>query len=261
MQPLVVFVGLSAFVIYSTWAAFQGGHYYADPYLSPFYSPLIFGPAHGPGGAHVPHAWFGEQPKPGWYPGWLAWSAAMWILWGPAGFRFTCYYYRGAYYKAFWADPPSCSVGEPRKSYWGEARFPLIIQNIHRYFFYVATFFLIVLAWDVWEAFWFDRARGAVVVDPTGHRHFGVGLGTIILLVNVILLGCYTFGCHSFRHLVGGFRDRLSRNKASYAAYRCSTCLNRRHMLYAWCSLFTVGFADIYVRLCAHGIWHDWRIF
>ena len=56
----------------------------------------------------------------------------MLILWAPGGFRLTCYYYRGAYYKAFWADPPSCAVGEPRKSYWGERSFPLILQNVHR---------------------------------------------------------------------------------------------------------------------------------
>ncbi len=43
VQPLVVFLGLGAFVVYSTWAAFQGEHYAAGPYLSPFYSPEVFG--------------------------------------------------------------------------------------------------------------------------------------------------------------------------------------------------------------------------
>ena len=43
VQPLVTFLGLSAFVVYSTWAAFQGNHYEFGPYLSPFYSPLLFG--------------------------------------------------------------------------------------------------------------------------------------------------------------------------------------------------------------------------
>ena len=115
VQPLVTFLGLSAFVVYSTWAAFQGNHYEFGPYLSPFYSPLLFGE-----GAH---SWFG--PQPGWWPGALPFSAALLILWAPGGFRFTCYYYRGAYYKAFWADPPSCTVGEPRKRYLGERSFPL----------------------------------------------------------------------------------------------------------------------------------------
>ena len=104
VQPLLVFLGLSTFVVYATWAAFQGNHYEFGNYLSPFYSPLLFGDG--------PHSWFG--PKPAWWPGALPFSAALLILWAPGGFRFTCYYYRGAYYKAFWADPPSCAVGEPR---------------------------------------------------------------------------------------------------------------------------------------------------
>ena len=52
--PLAVFVGLSAFVGYATWAAFQGDHYTYGPYLSPFYSPELFGDS--------PHAWFGPKP-------------------------------------------------------------------------------------------------------------------------------------------------------------------------------------------------------
>ena len=31
-------------------------------------------------------------------------------------------------------------------------------------------------------------------------------------------------------------------------------------MSWAWCSLFWVAFADLYVRLCSMGIWTDWRI-
>src|SRR5215475_1343887 len=137
-QPMLVFIGLSAFVVYSTWAALQGKHYYYGPYISPFYSPVLFGDS--------PHSWFG--PKPGWWPAWLPFSPALLILPFPACFRLTCYYYRGAYYKAFWADPPSCAVGEPRKSYLGEKTFPLILQNVHRYFLYIALLFLVILARD-----------------------------------------------------------------------------------------------------------------
>ena len=115
-QPLVTFLVLGAFVVYATWAAFQGEHYEYGPYLSPFYSPLLFGDG--------PHSWFGPWTQPGWWPGALPFSAALLILWAPGGFRFTCYYYRGAYYKAFWADPPSCAVGEPRKGYRGESLVP-----------------------------------------------------------------------------------------------------------------------------------------
>src|SRR5919206_5335189 len=127
VQPLLTFLGLSLFIVYATWAAFQGRYYRFGPYLSPFYSPEVFGSA---------DAWFGM--KPGWFPSWLPWSPAFLILWAPGGFRFTCYYYRGAYYKAFWADPISCAVGEPgfrKENYRGEQKWPLLIQNAHRYFF------------------------------------------------------------------------------------------------------------------------------
>src|SRR2546425_6858379 len=160
VPPALTFLGLSAFIVYSTWAVFQGANYRFGPYLSPFYSPELLG--------DPTRSWFG--PRPDWWPTWLAFSPALLILWAPAGFRLTCYYYRGAYYKAFWADPPSCTVGEPRKSYRGENSFPLIIQNIHRYFLYLALIFLAFLAHDVWKAMWF--------VDlVTAKVSFGIGVG------------------------------------------------------------------------------------
>lgn len=243
IQPLVVFVLLSAFLVYATWAAFQNAHYQYGSYLSPFYSPLLFGDS--------ADSWFG--PKPSWWPGLLPFSPALIILPFPAGFRVTCYYYRGAYYKAFWSDPLSCTVGEPRKGYRGERSFPLIIQNIHRYFLYFALIFLVFLSRDVWHALWFT--------DPnTGAQHFGIGLGTLILAANVILLGGYTFGCHSLRHLVGGYLDRLSGAPIRKTAFDCVSCFNRGHMRWAWCSLVMVAFCDIYIRMLSMGIWHDWRI-
>ncbi|MGH9627183.1 MAG: succinate dehydrogenase [Bryobacteraceae bacterium] len=243
VQPLVVFAGLFAFIVYATWAAMQGEHYRWGPYISPFYSPELLGDPE--------HALFGG--KPSWWPAALPFSAAMLILWAPAGFRLTCYYYRGAYYKAFWADPPSCTVGEPRKSYRGEGSFPLILQNVHRYFLYIALLFLCILGYDAWLAMWFEDAE-------TGRRSFGIGLGTIILTANVVLLGGYTLGCHSLRHLVGGATDRLSGAPIRRTAYGCVNCFNRRHMLWAWMSLFCVAFSDVYVRLLSMGIWTDWRI-
>ena len=243
VKPLAVFIGFAGFIVYSTWAAFQGEHYHTGPYLSPFYSPELFGAS--------PHSWFG--PKPGWWPGALPWSPAWLILWAPGGFRLTCYYYRGAYYKAFWADPPSCAVGEPRKSYLGENAFPLIMQNIHRYFLYVALVFILILAYDAYQAMWFP-------VGADGETSFGIGVGTLVLTLNVILLGSYTLGCHSLRHLVGGAMDCLSKSPSRKRAYDCVSCLNRRHMLCAWLSLFWVGFSDLYVRLCSMGVWTDWRI-
>ncbi|HZW07381.1 MAG TPA: hypothetical protein VFF65_09670 [Phycisphaerales bacterium] len=254
MQPLLTFLGLGAFIVYSTWAALQAEHYFVPNtnYLSPMYSPVIFD---APGQVSG-HAWFGP------WPSWLMWlpaillSPAVLILWAPGGFRFTCYYYRGAYYKAFWGDPPSCSVGEPgfrKKAYRGENSFPLIIQNVHRYFLYLALAFLVLLSYDAVVSYIFPAEGGG--------KRFGVHVGSLILTINPILLGGYTFGCHSLRHLVGGRHDCLTDCSATRSgAYRGVSCLNRRHMLFAWMSLFWVGFTDAYVRLVSMGVWTDLRI-
>ena len=244
LKPLGIFLALSAFVVYGTWAAFQGEHYSFGPYLSPFYSPELFGDSS--------HALFG--PRPGWWPGWLPFSPALLILWAPGGFRLTCYYYRGAYYKAFWADPPACGVSEPRKGYRGERSFPLILQNVHRYFLYLALVFVVILAHDAWKALWFEN-------PATGAVELGLGVGSLVLLVNVILLGGYTLGCHSLRHLVGGRLSRISGRPVQAASYQCVSCLNRKHMIWAWMSLFWVAFSDIYVRLLSMGVWTDLRLF
>jgi len=251
LQPLVTFLVFGSFIVYSTWAAFQGEHYAFGPYVSPMYSPLIWEAAGQPLSGH---SWLGAWPS--WLPTYLLIqpiTPAILILWAPGGFRFTCYYYRGAYYKAFWADPPACAVGEPRSHYRGERKFPLILQNAHRYFLYVALLFLIILSYDAIEAMFFAA--------PDGHRHFGIGVGTLVLVLNVTLLASYTFGCHSLRHLVGGRCDQLSGKPVQQTAWNCASAFNRRHMLFAWLSLCWVAFSDIYVRLCSMGIWHDYRIF
>lgn len=238
VEPLLVFLGYMSFIVYATWAGMAGNNYLytgdgAD-YLSPMYSPLL------------------TETAPSWWPAFLPFSAAMLILPFPGGFRFTCYYYRGAYYKAFWADPISCSVGEPRNAYRGEKKFPLVFQNIHRYFLYFAIIFVFILLYDGYRALWF--------LGDDGRKHFGIGVGSLVLIVNPILLGMYTFGCHSFRHLIGGIKDVMSASPVRKKAYDCVSCLNRSHMKWAWISMFFVGFADAYVRLCAMGVWTDWRI-
>ncbi|MDQ6887378.1 MAG: succinate dehydrogenase, partial [Gemmatimonadota bacterium] len=112
---------------------------------------------------------------------------------------------------------------------------------------------LVILASDVWHALWFPDAA-------TGGTRFGIGVGTLILAVNVVLLGCYTLGCHSLRHIVGGYLDRLAGRPIRKRAYDCASCLNRWHMNWAWMSLFGVALTDLYVRLCSMGILHDWRL-
>ncbi|HUE82733.1 MAG TPA: hypothetical protein VMM84_11535 [Pyrinomonadaceae bacterium] len=225
LELLPVIIVLGGFSIYATWRALEGQHYEWGPYLSPFYSPLI---------------------KPDWWP----LSPAILILWAPLGFRATCYYYRKAYYRAFLLDPPACSVGEPRHRYRGETAFPLILQNLHRYFLYLALIFLVILWYDAIAAFWFDGS-------------FGIGIGSLALLANIVLLSFYTFSCHSFRHIVGGKVDCFScvgLGGSRRAIWRSASFLNEHHMLFAWLSLFSVGLADLYVRLVASGSIQDVRL-
>ena len=116
---------------------------------------------------------------------------------------------------------------------------------------YLAIIFLAFLWKDAFHAFFFDGK-------------FGMGVGTLVLLVNVCLLSIYTLSCHSLRHLAGGKLDCFSCatfGKPRFAAWRGLTFLNERHMLFAWVSLFSVGFADFYVRLVSSGAIQDVRIF
>jgi hypothetical protein len=228
VEILPVIVVLGGFGLYATLRAFEGKFYEWGPYLSPFYSPLI----------DANHRWW-------------KWSPAILILGGPLSFRATCYYYRKAYYRAFFLDPPSCGVGEPKRSYSGETKFPFILQNLHRYALYLAIIFLVFLWKDAFHAFFFDGK-------------FGMGVGTLVLLVNVCLLSIYTLSCHSLRHLAGGKLDCFSCatfGKPRFGVWRGLTFLNERHMLFAWVSLFSVGFADFYVRLVSSGAIQDVRIF
>lgn len=262
VEAVLTLVVLLGFLVWANYRVFEGAHYFSGHsagatnavtnYLTPFYSPLFF---EQPGMAPSGHAWFGSKSDAPWkhLPAFV--SPAALILIFPAGFRLTCYYYRGAYYKAFWGDPPSCAVGEPRNSYLGEAHLPLILQNIHRYFLYFALAFLVLLTMDAWHGLWFRKAPGS------DEWQFGVGVGSLILIMNVYLLGGYTLGCHSLRHLIGGGRDRLSGSPMTQKMYGCVTCLNKRHMVWAWCSLFWVAFTDLYVRQVAAGSWTDWRLF
>jgi hypothetical protein len=232
VEPLFIALGLSGFIVYATWAAFQGNNYYFGNYLSPFYSPEIFGSS--------PHSWFG--PQPAWWPALLPFSPALLILWAPGGFRFTCYYYRGSYYKAMWADPPACAVGEPRGGYRGEKKFPLVIQNIHRYFLYVAMLFALLLTWDAIHSF-----------RDTNGEWGHMGLGTVILLINAALIWAYTLSCHSCRHITGGRLKHFSAHPVRYRAWTLISKLNARHTLLAWASLVWLVVADAVGRVAAGG--------
>lgn len=245
--PAITLAVLLTFIVYATWAALQGAHYYAAPYLSPLYSPVLFTHTAAAGAAPVQHAWFGEWPS--W---WVTTpltpaSPAILILIFPGLFRFTCYYYRKAYYRAFAGSPPACAVGPAatNRKYRGETGL-LVFQNLHRFALYPALLYIVILYYDAFVALFRDG-------------QFGIGVGTVVLFINATLLGCYTLGCHSFRHLIGGHDDCMSCGQASakYSAWRKASWLNARHMYFAWISLVWVGFTDVYVRLVSMGVIRD----
>jgi hypothetical protein len=240
LAPAATAAGLLAFIVYSTWRAFANADYYAAPYVSPFYSPCLADNCapmrHGPN-ADLFGSWWGISP-------------AIIILIFPLGFRLTCYYYRKAYYRGFWASPPACAVAEPHKKYTGETRFPLVLQNMHRYFFYAALVVAGILTYDTALSFRDEHYAW-------GH----MGLGTLVFLLNITLIWAYTLSCHSCRHIVGGKLKHFSKHPVRYRAWQWVGKLNARHMLLAWASLVSVALADFYVYLVASGAFDDPTIF
>lgn len=217
LAPLLVATGFTLFVIYATYRAFENNYYEIGSIISPFYSPKID------------------------LPGWPL-SPALLILWMPAGFRATCYYYRKAYYRAYFLTPPACGVKVwGNKAYTGERAFPFVLQNLHRYFFYLAVLVLAIL--------WYDAFKS--MLEPKFH----LDLVTVIMFANCFLLSGYTFGCHAYRHLAGGGLNCFSTNettKRQFKVWEVVTKLNEHHMAWAWFSLFSVGFTDFYIRqVCA----------
>ena len=240
--PTATLLGLTSFLVYVTWASFQGAHFTAGPYLSPFYSPMLFHPPSGEGAAH---AWFGAWPS--WWPAAIPASPALLILVVPASFRFTCYYYRKAYYRAFAGSPPGCGAGPlaGQKPYFGESRL-LLFQNLHRYALYLALSYIPILYYDAFVSFSYNG-------------QFGVGVGTLVLLINATLIAGYTLGCHSFRHLIGGRSDCMSCGEQTlkHSAWKRASWFNGRHMAFAWASLGWVMVTDLYIRMCSLGVIED----
>jgi hypothetical protein len=221
----IAFTVMAGYLFFSgiVWTPLFGTAYEVDGYLSPLFSPLIA-------------------------PAWLPWfiSPGLLILWIPLGFRATCYYYRKAYYRFYFADPPGCAVGEPstHRRYTLENGFPFILQNFHRYFLYLAFIPLFFL--------WIDAFAS---LFPDGRPR--LGLGSAIFFVNVILLSGFSLSCNSLRHLVGGRVDCFSctrRRRAQHSIWQRVSALNRHHMGWAWISFVSVVLTDVYVRLLATGV-------
>lgn len=225
VQPVAVLVGLGVFTVYAAWSALNPIGYRSGPYLSPFYSPLL--------------RWPGMPVSP-----------AILVLWIPLGFRMSCYYYRKAYYRALFLSPPACAVSDIPHAYRGEAGVLRALPVAHRWFLYLSIVILGVLWWDAARAFDF-------------YGHVGIGFGSIVLLANVCALTFFTFGCHAWRNAIGGNQRCFGCSSAGairYRGWRLVTRLTAAHPVWAWISLYSVAFADLYIRLLAAGAFSDSRL-
>jgi hypothetical protein len=231
--PLSVAGFLTVALVYSTWAGLQTTNYFAEPYLSPLFSPCL--------AANCEHV---TIPLVG---SWYRISPFLLVGLLPIGFRVTCYYYRKAYYRSFWLSPPACAVNEPHRKYSGETRFPLVVQNLHRYFFYLMIVNMAFLFWDTGKSF----------VFPDG---FGIGVGSLVMVVMIVTMSLYMLSCHSCRHAFGGSLDSFSRAPIRYRFWRLVSRLNTRHGPYALMSLFWIPITDLYIRLVATGTITDLRL-
>jgi len=243
LQPLITVLILLSFIVYATFRAFENGNYFAEPLISPFYSPCLSAACvHGASLLGQP---FGIIKVLG-----MTVSPALFILIFPLGFRMTCYYYRKAYYRSFWASPPACAVAEPHAKYTGETRAPLIMQNSHRYFFYIGLIFNTLLTVD------------AVLAFRNPEKQWGhMSVGTLVLLANATFLWLYSASCHTCRHTVGGRLRNFSSHPIRYKAWTIVSALNHKHQNFAWISLLGVAFADFYVRQVASGAFTHFYFF
>ena len=240
LAPLLTVLGLSVFVVYASVRSWVRTAYFVEDYhyLTPFYSPCLSDscvPGSSDFGTPI-----GELP--------MIIPLGFLVLPFLLGFRLTCYYYRKAYYRSVWFSPPACAVAEPHRTYTGETRLPLIVQNAHRYFFYVALVVSLINTYDAIRAF--HGADGG----------FGIGLGTLVMVCNVILLWAYTVSCHSCRHVMGGRLTHFSQHPIRYRLWTWVSTLNTRHMQLAWTTLATLIVTDFYVMLVASGTISDLRL-
>ncbi len=260
VEPLLAGLALIVFIIYATFRALQNypSELEGTNYISPLYTPYL---PHwfAMFGIHIP---FLEKVT----NGNLSWvlSPALFILWVPAGFRATCYFYRRVYYRSLFTAPAACAVDVNPKSpliallgsgkkYLGEKAFPMVLMNLHRYFFYLAALFIALHTLDVVCSYF-----------AAGFGGLRVGVGSLVITLDVVLLSLYVFSCHSWRHILGGQIDCFSScpiNEARGHAFQRQSLLNAKHGLFGWISLGWVILADIYITAVSHGYIQDFVFF
>ena len=235
VMPIIIDAVIIAFVIYTILAVFSLG---SDKLYYQFQDMHYYSPIWG-------------FPIPGWLIDFLHWPATLPLafitIWAPLGFRASCYYERKIYYRDFFTSPPACAVNGidiRRGKYTGERMFPFILNNSHRYFFY-ATFVLMIIQ----------------TLDFLATVMVGIGVGTIILFLNTLLLSLYVYSCHAFRHAIGGHSDCIECGvtaKLQHKGWKLVSKINEHHSDWFWLSLGMVMVADFYIRLLNWGIIHSY---
>ena len=154
-------IGLGAFVVYSTWAAFRATYTLALPVAVLLTRDLWRFAACAVG------------PNPSWIPAWLPFSPAL-LYFGRRAVSIHLLLLSRSLLQAMWADR-SRAPSSSRVITIAGRTFPLIIQNIHRYFLYIALAFLL-FSHTTRGREWF--------LGADGKQHFGIAR-TIVLTANV----------------------------------------------------------------------------
>lgn len=243
IAPLISGGGFGFLILYTTVRIFFLQKWYWVEnyhYLTPVFSPCVSGKC--PEGARDFGQWLPESMP--WFIPLPIFTMAILTV-----FRLTCYYYRKLYYRSYLMSPPGCAVNEFAKKYSGETKFPLILQNFHRYGWYGAVVLMFVNMWDAIRAFHGEDGG------------FGIGLGTVIIWVNLIMIWGYTVSCHACRHAVGGRLKHFSKHPLRYKLWTRVSKLNPYHMHWAWASLISVIVTDLYIMSVSAGWISDFRFF
>lgn len=164
----------------------------------------------------------------------------------PIGFRLTCYYFRGWYSKHIFGRSFSKRqlLNLKHIKYTGE----WWVHKLHRYFLIAAIGLLILHFYD------------AVinVIQNSGHLY----LSNILEWLDVIFLSMYVFGCHSFRHILGGNLICFGcKRKTRYKDHSWQYWLNQHHGLFFWISIITIIVLELYVRLMTNNLITDLILF
>jgi len=170
-------------------------------------------------------------------------------------FRLSCYAYRKDYHRHVFKHPMACLNDErmdsSKRKYSGETGF-FALNNFHRYFFYIGLAILPFFYYDFYTSMFYQGG------------FFIFRIGSILILLNALLLTFWTISCHAFRHLIGGSVDCyscLSHGSGIKKLFNGQSFLNMYHEQFAFVSLLVVVAVDLYIRALVAGWPVDFTFF